>query len=570
VTRGSRWAVGLIAAAASVLALASPVAAAHPAKSGPAKSDAPKPLSQTLTGSAKADFDAAKLLANDGDFAGALIKFQSAYEASKDPRILWNVAFCQKNLRHYSKVTLTLKRYIEEGKALLSPGDKKEAEDLIAMIEPFTTRATFHVNEAGAEIFVDDELVGTSPLAGPVVLDIGERRVRVTKSGFTSFEKSVLVAGGPELKIDVALAKELHEGKVVVEAPAGAEVFIDDRRVGGGRVEQKVPSGGHQLRVQASGMRPYQTEVIVQDKETRSLNVLLEPLAAPDKPILRVAVGCADPEPKGPEDGLVVNVDGPDVLPPGAVKKKWSDDARRNVVEYAQYPIAPGPHTLRVAITDCLARDVKVDVDPAKGADVTGALESDRFVLLRGPQGTPGRLRAGLGLWMTFSGDTKNTPERYGTNGLDVKGAALDLGLVYRWYGLFLDGSWGSGSFARKTFNTHYALPNPADVSWKRVMTRTGPRFPFYLASLGLGPLLGFEFVDIDKVRTGKPNGIVGGYVEIDVQPICDWGLFAMGSFEKPLGDDEPSAGLQAGFFYGPSQTCHKERSTPIGLRASR
>ena len=567
-TRGLRWAVGLIAAA-SIAALARPGLAERASKPAQAKSDAPKPLAQTLTGAAKADFQAAKLLANDGDFAGALIKFQRAYEASKDPRILWNVAYCQKNLRRYSKVTLTLNRYIEEGKALLSPSDKKEAQDLIAMIEPFTTRATFRVNQAGAEIFVDDELVGTSPLATPVVLDIGERRLRVAKSGFASFEKSLVVAGGPELTIDVTLEKELHEGKLVVEAPAGAEVFIDDRRLGLGRVEQKLPSGGHQLRVTAPGMRPYQTEVIVQDKETRSLNVLLEPVAAAEKPMLRIAVGCADTEPKGPEDGLVVNVDGPDVLPPGAVKKKWSDEAKRNVVEYARYPIVPGPHTLRIEITDCLPREVKVDVDPVKGADVTGALASDRFVLLRGPQGTPGRLRAGVGLWMALSGETKNTPERYATNGLDVKGVVLDLGLVARWYGLFLDGSWGSGPFARKSFNTHYALPNPANVSWKRLLVRTGPRFPFYLASLGLGPLLGVQSVDIDQVRTGKPSGIVGGYFEVDVEPLCDWGLFATGSFEKPTSNDEPSGVLQVGFFYGPNRACHKERSTPIGLRAS-
>ncbi len=316
-------------------------------------------------------------------------------------------------------------------------------------------------------------------------------------------------------------------------------------------------------------MRPYQTEVIVQDKETRSLNVLLEPVAAAEKPMLRVAVGCADTEPKGPEDGLVVNVDGPDVLPPGAVKKKWSDQAHRNIVESAQYPITPGPHTLRIEITDCLPREVKVDVDPVKGAVVTGALESDRFVLLRGPQGTPGRLRAGVGLWTAFSGETKNTPDRYATNGLDMKGVVLDLGLVARWYGLFLDGSWGSGPFARKSFTTHYALPNPANVSWKRLLVRTGPRFPFYLASLGLGPLLGVQSVDIDQVRTGKLSGIVGGYFEVDVEPLCDWGLFATGSLEKPTSNDEPSGVLQVGFFYGPNRACHKDRSTPIGLRAS-
>jgi hypothetical protein len=544
--------------------------AVSPAFGGEGKKDGAKPksLSQTLTGAAKADFEAAKLLANDGDFVGALIKFQSAYQASKDPRILWNVAFCHKNLRHYAKVTEILKRYISEGDKLLSTADKKDAQDLIAMIEPFTTRATFNVNEAGAQIFIDDELVGASPLAAPVMLDIGERRVRVVKEGFVPFEKSIVVAGGPALTIEVALDKEVHEGKLVIDAPAGAAVYVDDKQIGVGHVEQKIASGGHQLRVVAPGMRPYQTEVIVQDKETRSLNVLLEAIATTERPLptLRLAVGCADPEPKGPEDGLVVNVDGPEVLPPATVKRRWNDEAGRNVVEFAEYAIAPGSHKLRVSIAECRSLNLGVDVDPVKGAEVRGALTSDHSVLLRGPEGTPGFLRAGLGLWLTTGGAKDNVPEQYKSNGLSVTGAALDLGLVWRWYGLFLDASYGNGSFARQTFNTHYALPSSASVTWDRMLVRTGLRFPFNLVSLGLGPLLGLQEVDLADVRTGEKSGIVGGYLELDVQPVCDWGLSATETLEKPTNDDPPSFGLQIGVFWGPNPHCRRERATAIGL----
>ena len=76
-------------------------------------------------------------------------------------------------------------------------------------------------------------------------------------------------------------------------------------------------------------MRPYQSEVVIQDRETRSLNVLLESAAAPgEKPMLRVAVGCADSDPKGPEDGLTIEVDN-EALPAGSVKQRWSADAGR-------------------------------------------------------------------------------------------------------------------------------------------------------------------------------------------------------------------------------------------------
>lgn len=536
------------------------------------KRESPKPLSQTLTGAAKADFEAAKLLASDGDFAGALIKFGSAYDASKDPRLLWNIAFCHKNLRHYAKVTATLKQYIETGGTLLSASDRKEAQDLIAMIEPFTTRATLKVSPDGAQIFVDDEPIGTSPLPGPIVLDIGERHLRVAKDGFVTHEKAVVVAGGPELTLTIALAKEIHEGTLVVEAPAGAAVFIDDRQVGVGRVEQKVASGGHQLRVTAPGMRPYQTEVVIQDRETRSLNVLLESaaVAAGEKPMLRVAVGCADDEPRGLDDGLTIEVDN-EALPAAGVKQKWSAEAGRNIVEYVQVPVSAGAHTVRISLAECRPLETRVDVDPVKGADLRGALESSRFVLFRGPEGTPGLLRAGLGLWLAIGRSLKdNVPEQYDLRGVDLKGVALDLALIWRWYGLYLDAAYGSGSFARQTFNTHYDLPDPAHATWERLMIRTGLRVPFNRASFGMGPLVGIEEVDLDKVRTGKADGFVGFYVELDVQPICEFGLFYTTSLEKPIKQDGASGSFQIGLFYQPNARCRRERNTTIGLHQQR
>jgi len=539
-------------------------------KKDAAKRESPKSLSQTLTGTAKADFEAAKLLASDGDFAGALIKFQSAYDASKDPRLLWNIAFCHKNLRHYAKVTATLKQYIEKGGSLLSAGDKKDAQDLIAMIEPFTTRATLKVSPDGAQIFVDDEAAGTSPLAGPIVLDIGERHLRVAKDGFTTYEKPVMVAGGPELTLTITLQKEIHEGTLVVEAPAGASVFIDDHQVGTGRVTQKVASGGHQLRVTAPGMRQYQTEVVIQDRETRSLNVLLESVATGEKPMLRVAVGCADSDPRGPDDGLTIEVDN-EALPLGSVKQKWSAEAGRNIVEYVQVPVSAGAHTVRIGLAECRPLETRIDVDPVKGADLRGALESSRFVLFRGPQGTPGFLRAGLGLWLSASGTIKDkVPEQYRSDGLSVTGVTADVGLVWRWYGLFLDASYGSGSFHRDSFNTHFALPDPAHVTWERVLVRTGPRIPFNRAAFGFGPLIGVEEVDLDQVRTGKPQGMIGAYAEADVQPLCDFGLFATASLEKSFNNDGPSGGLQFGVFYEPNARCRRERDTAFGLRQQR
>src|SRR5437016_6190653 len=70
----------------------------------------PPSLSETLSGDAKSAYDAAKVLFGDGDFASAALKFRSAHDLSNDPRLLWNIAACEKNLRHYAKVVSLVQR----------------------------------------------------------------------------------------------------------------------------------------------------------------------------------------------------------------------------------------------------------------------------------------------------------------------------------------------------------------------------------------------------------------------------------------------------------------------------
>src|SRR5882724_11708596 len=98
---------------------------------------APASLGDTLTGEAKADYESGKLLYGDGDFAGARVKFQAAYELTQDPRLLWNMAVCEKGQRHYAKVVGLTKKYLAAGGELLAEDDRSEAKALLDAIESF-------------------------------------------------------------------------------------------------------------------------------------------------------------------------------------------------------------------------------------------------------------------------------------------------------------------------------------------------------------------------------------------------------------------------------------------------
>jgi hypothetical protein len=254
-------------------------ASTTPPPPAPPPTPATPPLSEALTGQAQADYQAARLLYGDGDFAGASLKFKQAFETSKDVRLLWNMAACEKNLRHYSKVYKLVERYVDLGGSTLPDSDKKDAAELLDAMKSYISRVKISVNEVDATVTIDDEVIGMSPLMETVLLDMGSRRIRVTKPGFGEYSETVQVQGASELPLTIKLVKESHEGRIAISAGASDMLYLDGKMVGTGRWEGVVPSGTHTLRVTAQGMKAYQTDVFLNDKETRTVGVTLEPEA---------------------------------------------------------------------------------------------------------------------------------------------------------------------------------------------------------------------------------------------------------------------------------------------------
>jgi hypothetical protein len=239
------------------------------------------PLSESLTGMARAEYAAARILYDDGDFQGALTKLKSAHEMSKDPRLLWNMAACEKNLRHYALALGLVERYLSEGGALVSTDDRAAADAFVETIRGFVADLTLEVNEPGAEITIDGQPVGTSPLAGPVKVDMGVHEIRVKKAGFVDFALSQDLPGGRAVGVTATLTVERHEGKLRIVAGPQDAIQVDGKTVGTGLWEGVMPSGTHTVYVSAKGKLSYRTDVVVKDNDVSTVHVNLQSEAKP-------------------------------------------------------------------------------------------------------------------------------------------------------------------------------------------------------------------------------------------------------------------------------------------------
>jgi hypothetical protein len=194
-TSYSSLALALVASSFVALPAAAAPPATSPAPAKPVTADKPAasstparlPLDQALTGEAKAEYDSALVLYQDGDFASASLKFQRAHALSQDVRLLWNAAAAEKQLRRYARMYLLVSRYLREGETSLTAQEKSDGGELLRTVEQFVSHLTVNVNQPGAELFVDGVSIATLPTTEPLVADMGSRKFQVKKAGFKDF-----------------------------------------------------------------------------------------------------------------------------------------------------------------------------------------------------------------------------------------------------------------------------------------------------------------------------------------------------------------------------------------------
>jgi hypothetical protein len=169
------------------------------------KRPAPLPLAQSLHGAAKDAYTTATALFKLGDFTMAEAKYKEAYDLEKDPRLVFDMAVCERGLHHYARMAALLRRFKDEAAANISDEDRGKVDDALAAIPKYIGQVTVSVDGAGASVTVDGEAAGVTPLAAPVSLDPGKHTVVVRKEGYVTVERPISVAAGESTTLTIGL-----------------------------------------------------------------------------------------------------------------------------------------------------------------------------------------------------------------------------------------------------------------------------------------------------------------------------------------------------------------------------
>jgi tetratricopeptide (TPR) repeat protein len=162
------------------------------------------------TEKARASFYEGVELFKEGSFEAALAEFQRANQISPSYRVLYNIAQAYVELHDYVNAYTTLKDYVQHGGDELSAARRTQVDELNRKLEKRIAYLEIICNLDDADIRVDDISVGTSPLAFPVLVNAGPRRLSAVKPGYPVAARILTVAGTDRSKVTLEIVTPLE------------------------------------------------------------------------------------------------------------------------------------------------------------------------------------------------------------------------------------------------------------------------------------------------------------------------------------------------------------------------
>jgi tetratricopeptide (TPR) repeat protein len=176
------------------------------------------PPSDAQGHTAATHFDRGVKLYEERDFRTALVEFERAYALSPQYRVLYNIGQCRYQLEDYVGSLQAFDKYLSGGSEQIPQDRREQVQASINELRGRVAHVRVVANVDGAEVTVDDAIVGTTPLPAPLLVSAGRRKIATRKAG-RSVVHLVDLAG--EDAVDVAF--ELDSAPLADEANPAAK-----------------------------------------------------------------------------------------------------------------------------------------------------------------------------------------------------------------------------------------------------------------------------------------------------------------------------------------------------------
>jgi tetratricopeptide (TPR) repeat protein len=142
-------------------------------------------------------------LYGEADYRGALVEFKRACTLMPTAACLYNIGETEYQLQDYAAALVIFERYLAEA----SPTDshRTEVEGNVEVLRARVGHVTITTVPPGADITIDDQAVGKTPLDKSVLVSIGHRKVVASLAGRLPVTRYIDVAAEDNLSVTLQL-----------------------------------------------------------------------------------------------------------------------------------------------------------------------------------------------------------------------------------------------------------------------------------------------------------------------------------------------------------------------------
>jgi hypothetical protein len=144
-------------------------------------------------------FDHGVVLYGEADYPAALAEFRRAYALAPNSAVLFNIGEAQYQLQDYAGALGTFNRYLVEA----PPGaaHRADVENDVEVLRTRVGHLTIVTVPTGADVSVDDQPTGKTPLDDRVLVSVGHRKVTAAFPGTPPVVRYVDVAADDDLSV---------------------------------------------------------------------------------------------------------------------------------------------------------------------------------------------------------------------------------------------------------------------------------------------------------------------------------------------------------------------------------
>jgi hypothetical protein len=139
-------------------------------------------------------------LYKEGDFDAAFVEFKRAYDRVPSFKILYNLGQVSYQRHDYASALRYFRQYLGEGDTAISVERQHEVAAEITKLAPRVGSVDVQTPDEGAEVLVDDVVMGTTPV-GALIVNVGRRKVDVVARGGEHATRVVEVGGGESVRV---------------------------------------------------------------------------------------------------------------------------------------------------------------------------------------------------------------------------------------------------------------------------------------------------------------------------------------------------------------------------------